>query len=215
MKNITASQLAAQYERARDIAGDVIDRAERDHGLPRLILYALGSRETNLDPHWLDHPGDGGHGHGWWQIDDRYHAIPPDWSTNIAWQANRGAEILAGNLARFDGDLLSALNAYNSGSPRTEYTTGRDYGPDVLERHAFLTARYPAPPPAPAPKEPDMFLFTDPRDSRVYLRLSGGTNDYVEGKQDLDAMQSMGIPGPYTMSKEYAEQVVTESDRQK
>ncbi len=45
--NITTDQLIEQHERARE-TWPFIDTVEKEHGLPALLLYAVGSRETNL-----------------------------------------------------------------------------------------------------------------------------------------------------------------------
>jgi len=72
---LTRSQAQLQYDRAKRLGWipfffeaakththDLFDAAD---------LMAIGSRETNLDPKWLTKAGDGGHGHGLMQIDDR------------------------------------------------------------------------------------------------------------------------------------------------
>lgn len=135
--NISGDELLRQYERASARCGDIIDRAEAELGCPPFMLYAIGSRETNWDPFWQTNPGDGGNGHGYLQIDKRFHSIPDDWTTNVEWQIRKGAEVLLGCHARF-GDWEAAANAYNSGRPNASATTGGDYGPDVMVRQAGL-----------------------------------------------------------------------------
>ena len=148
--NITGTQLAMQYEVAIG-RWPFIHDVEREYALPPFLLVAVGSRETNLDPYYVDHPGDGGHGRGLWQLDDRYHDIPDPFPVEL--QAVRAAELLrsllddeADHYLVSSDDLLAALNRYNSGSPLTSRTTGKDYGPDVLERREWLVAHYPYPP---------------------------------------------------------------------
>ena len=63
---ITESALTAQYQRAK-LAWPFIHQTELARGLPRMLLFAVGSRETNL----TNEVGDFGHGHGVWQLDDR------------------------------------------------------------------------------------------------------------------------------------------------
>lgn len=150
--NLTEQQLRAEYLRARAYAGTLIDQVEETQGIPARLMYAVGSRETHFLPQYLDQPGDGGHGHGWWQVDDRSHVIPADWAGNIAWQATRGAEILRACLLTENGDVVRAANRYNSGQPYTAGTTGKDYGPDVYDRWQALLRMYPPTP--PAPKDP-------------------------------------------------------------
>jgi hypothetical protein len=55
---ITESALTAQYQRASS-AWPFIHQAELARGLPRMPLFAVGSRETNL----TNEAGDSGHGH--------------------------------------------------------------------------------------------------------------------------------------------------------
>jgi len=68
---ITESALTAQYQRASS-AWPFIHQAELARGLPRMLLFAVGSREANL----ANEVGDFGHGHGIWQLDDRSHTPP-------------------------------------------------------------------------------------------------------------------------------------------
>ncbi len=174
--NIPPEYLRRDYLRARDWWGQLIDQAELANGIPRCLLYATCSRETNLGRHWrtpppatwppeptsddltyyVRHAGDEGHGRGIGQVDDRSHAIPPGWATNVAWQVGRSAEILAAalrregvarTLARVD-HVTRACNRYNSGQPLTEYTTD-NYGPDVVERWLYLLTLAPEPEPDP------------------------------------------------------------------
>ena len=69
----TAEQLVAQLEAARAWHLDrlCLD-AERKAGLPHGMLLAIASRETGC----RNVVGDGGHGRGVFQIDDRWHR---DW----------------------------------------------------------------------------------------------------------------------------------------
>lgn len=152
--NLTPDQLARQYQVARNRAGELIDSIESEFSIPPRLLYAIASRETNCDPYYLNHAGDGGHGRGWWQVDDRSHAIPDDWATNIEWQCRRGSEILAACLASEGGNVVRAANRYNSGQGETRYTTGRDYGPDVYDRWQFLVENFP-PVSSPSPQAND------------------------------------------------------------
>jgi len=64
--------------------------AANDYDFPIATLLALGSRETNLK----NIVGDGGHGYGIMQIDDRSF---PDWCHSGTWQDAR-ADILKGAL---------------------------------------------------------------------------------------------------------------------
>lgn len=167
--NITPHDLALQFYRARS-SWPFFDAVEAAHGLPRCLLYAVGSRETNL----TNERGDGGHGWGIFQLDDRSHTIPPGYLDDVRRQANDAADHLAGGYARY-GDWTKALNAYNSGQTLTERTAHGDYGPDVLARARFLAdLASPLPPdPNPDPQpvvEDDMPLqATDPTNGDFWL----------------------------------------------
>lgn len=124
-------------------------------GLPPALLAAVASRETRVQ----NIVGDGGHGHGLMQIDDRYHAIAQtpavmDPGQNVTY----GAKLLAGNLATAKANGLSesaalraAVAGYNAGASRCvsaakrgadpdAYTTGNDYSADVLGRYSEIAA---------------------------------------------------------------------------
>ena len=58
---ITPRDLQAQMRRAHRLWSHVIG-LESKFEFPRGLLYALGSRETNLAPYCLDHTGDRGFG---------------------------------------------------------------------------------------------------------------------------------------------------------
>src|SRR5262245_66376982 len=70
---ITGDQLAQQVALARTRGWlPLMAHAEKRHKLPKGMLLAIASRETNMQ----DICGDGGHGRGLFQIDDRFHG---DW----------------------------------------------------------------------------------------------------------------------------------------
>ena len=89
---ITESALTAQYQRA-SFAWPFIHQAELACGLPRMLLFAAGSRETNL----TSEVGDFGHGHGVWQLDDRSHTPPGGFARRCP---ARGERISAGQHER-------------------------------------------------------------------------------------------------------------------
>ena len=70
--NITESQLEQQLlalgHRRIDMVTDLAHEGEND-GIGPALIFALASRETNMK----NIVGDGGHGRGWLQIDDRFH----------------------------------------------------------------------------------------------------------------------------------------------
>ena len=134
--NITESELSAQYQRAKS-KWPFIHQTELASGLPRMLLFAVGSRETNL----TNEVGDSGHGHGVWQLDDRSHMPPGGFAQfdgNVPLQCSMAADMLHDLLAREAGNVERAANRYNCGQPETAGTTGHDYGPDVVERMQAL-----------------------------------------------------------------------------
>lgn len=86
--------------------------------------------------------GDGGHGHGLFQIDDRYHAFARS-SRAMDPQANAdyAAGMIADLLRRYGGDARKALSAYNAGDPNargtiTQWGNGERLGyADSVLRH--------------------------------------------------------------------------------
>src|SRR5207237_1234718 len=121
-----------------------IPAVEQAHSLPANLLLAVGSRETNL----RNVVGDGGHGHGVWQRDDRFWPIPA--SYDVEQQANDAAALLAANIHTFG--LAGGVAAYNCGGGNVQralreghgvdhYTAGGDYSADVLGRLTALTPK--------------------------------------------------------------------------
>jgi peptidoglycan hydrolase-like protein with peptidoglycan-binding domain len=158
---VTTRQLQSELARAR---GDGLVApclaAERRARLPRGLLVAIASRETNC----RNIVGDGGHGRGVFQIDDRFHA---DWLRehgaaargavpSVADGAAYAAQLLSANYAfgrakglRGKKLLKFAVSAYNAGAGGAwralqatgdpdAGTTGGDYAADVLARMRAL-----------------------------------------------------------------------------
>lgn len=133
---ISQSELSAQYQQAKS-KWPFIHQTELASGLPRMLLFAVGSRETNL----TNELGDGNHGHGVWQLDDRFHNPPggfPHFDANVALQCSIAASMLHDLLAMEAGNVERAANRYNSGRPDAAHTTHGNYGPDVVERMQTL-----------------------------------------------------------------------------
>lgn len=130
--NISPQDLGSQYDRAHQQWPFITD-AEVWFQLPNMLLYAIGSRETNL----TDEVGDGGHGWGVFQRDNRSHTIPANYLQDVRQQAVDAATLLVSNYHRF-GSWQGACAAYNSGQPNDAYTTGHDYGADVMGRMTWL-----------------------------------------------------------------------------
>ncbi|HTU81716.1 MAG TPA: transglycosylase SLT domain-containing protein [Candidatus Acidoferrales bacterium] len=126
-----------------------IAAAAQRHGLDPELLAAVAAQETggpgtNAGRNVV---GDGGHGHGLFQIDDRWHAFA---SSSAAMDpganADYAAGMLSGLLHRYGGSVRQALSAYNAGSPAaagtmTIWPDGRTlgYAGSVLRHYARLT----------------------------------------------------------------------------
>jgi hypothetical protein len=138
--NPIASRLAAD---GVAYAPEIATAAQR-HGLDPELLAAVAAQETggpgsNAGRNVV---GDGGHGRGLFQIDDRWH---PFASTPAAMDPEQNADyaagMISGLLKRYGGDVHEALSAYNAGSPtaagtRTRWSDGNDLGyADSVMRH--------------------------------------------------------------------------------
>jgi len=137
---ITESELAGQYQRANS-NWPFIHQTELAHGLPTMLLFAVGSRETNL----TNEVGDFGHGHGVWQLDDRSHTPPggfANFDADVPLQCTTAAVMLHGLLTATGGQVEEAAAIYNSGQPGELGTTHQDYGIDVRERMQFLQQQF-------------------------------------------------------------------------
>jgi len=130
------------------------NEASNQFSFPVALLLAIASRESNIQ----NILGDGGHGRGIMQIDDRSF---PDFANSGRWKDPRlnilmGARVLSGK-QRFlsqrgvDGDLLrrGSVAAYNSGEGNVlrairrglsvdTFTAHRNYSADVLARAAVF-----------------------------------------------------------------------------
>jgi hypothetical protein len=126
-----------------------IASAARRHGLDPDLLAAVAAQETggpgsNAGRNVV---GDGGHGRGIFQIDDRWHSFA---STPAAMDPARNADyaagMLLGLLKSYGGNVHEALSAYNAGSPtatgtKTRWADGSDlpYADSVLRHYERLT----------------------------------------------------------------------------
>src|SRR2546430_16314344 len=98
---IPAATLLAQAKTALQQWPWVTD-VEKAHGLPQFLLLAVGSRETNLNAAFTQgKTGDGGHGHGMWQYDDRFHKIPAGFDTDAPPPADGAAGLAAQLIKHF------------------------------------------------------------------------------------------------------------------
>jgi hypothetical protein len=128
--------------------GSEIAGAARAHGLDPALLAAVAAQETGGpgSNSGANVVGDGGHGHGVFQIDDRYHAFA---TTPAAMQPAQNAEYAAGLLsnliAQNGGNVRAALSAYNAGSPTatgtvTAWPGGQQlgYADSVMQHYASI-----------------------------------------------------------------------------
>ena len=116
--------------RSMDISGiryaPQIETAAAAHGLDPKLLAAVAAQETggpgaNSGRNIV---GDGGHGHGVFQIDDRsWDFAKTPAAMDPAQNADKAASILSDNLQRYGGNVHEALSAYNAGSPAATGTT--------------------------------------------------------------------------------------------
>jgi hypothetical protein len=134
--------------------GPQIEAAASAHHLDPRLLAAVAAQETGGPGQNSGNNivGDGGHGHGVFQIDDRSW---PFASTQAAMDPAKNADVAAGiledNLQRYGGDVHAALSAYNTGSPDATgtVTTWPDgetlgYADSVLRHYQDLGAASPA-----------------------------------------------------------------------
>ncbi len=129
-------------------APQIVSAAQR-HGLDPSLLAAVAAQETGGPGRngGANIVGDGGHGRGLFQIDDRWHdfARSPA-AMDPAKNADYAAGMLSGLLSRYGGDARRALSAYNAGSPgatgtRTTWGDGQTlgYADSVLRHYAQIT----------------------------------------------------------------------------
>jgi hypothetical protein len=128
--------------------GAQIGAAAARHHLDPRLLAAVAAQETGGPgaDSGRNVVGDGGHGRGLFQIDDRWHAFARDPAAmDPARNADYAAGLLQSNLQRYGGDVKAALSAYNTGSPtaagtRTDWGDGRPlaYADSVLRHYARL-----------------------------------------------------------------------------
>jgi hypothetical protein len=121
-----------------------IDSAARQYGIDPKLLAAVAAQETGGpgSNSGRNIVGDGGHGHGIFQIDDRYHAFANTAAAmDPARNAQYAARMIANNLRQYDGNVHAALSAYNAGDPhavgtKTTWSDGKTLGyADSVMRH--------------------------------------------------------------------------------
>ncbi len=196
-------------------ASQIVQAAQK-HGVSAQLLAAVAAQETggpgsNAGSNIV---GDGGHGRGLFQIDDRWHTFARDPSAmDPQANADYAAGMISGLLRRYGGNVRKALSAYNAGDPNatgtvTPWHDGRrlGYADSVLRHYAQiggaqedLAAESPAEQqnvnqlatfaslmPPPAPPEPN---------THSYRRLAGSDNAHPESIVDNDdgSTQNEGV----------------------
>lgn len=149
---MNASELRRQFLFAKKMGWLPYFR-EEPYGVPAHLLMAIASRETNMN----NIMGDGGHGHGLMQIDDRSF---PEWCRSGKWKSVKegiymGAFVLRSkyNSAAKVPETMRmhvAVAMYNAGKHALSdwiihadpdlRTTGRDYSRDVFARSKTFQA---------------------------------------------------------------------------
>jgi len=127
----------------------IVAAAQRHHVDPRL-LAAVAAQETGgpQSDSGRNIVGDGGHGHGIFQIDDRWH---PFAQTPAAMDpgsnAEYAAQMLSGFVKQNGGDVHAALSCYNAGSAKAAGTkttwgdgTTLGYADSVLRHYQRISA---------------------------------------------------------------------------
>lgn len=148
---MTAALLTPQLAYLSTLPGalDAFKAAAARNKIPVEILLALASRESGMGTSRLlkNWRGDNGNAEGLMQIDQRWHpkfaneTRDDDHEKNVEY----GARFLRSLATRYKDDWKKALAAYNSGPGNVDkaikakldpdfYTTGKNYGADVLAR---------------------------------------------------------------------------------
>lgn len=161
---VTPAELEAQYVRA-SAEWPFIAEVEAEYDLPAFLLYAVGSRETNLKNEvQAAAAANGTRGHGVWQQSYGAHLGPPPagFDHDVATQARKAANLLAALLHRFadvtpsDVRIRCAMVAYNAGASVAWRNFARGithlddgtappnggYSADTYQRLTYLQAHY-------------------------------------------------------------------------
>jgi len=130
-----------------NFAPEIASAAQR-HGLDPQLLAAVAAQETGGPGAngGRNEVGDGGHGRGLFQIDDRWHDFAKTGAAmDPAQNADYAAGMLSGLLKRYGGNVKEALSAYNAGSPTARGTSTTwgdgqrlDYADSVLRHYQQL-----------------------------------------------------------------------------
>lgn len=157
------SSLMRQLQELRKYE-QIVKKVAAKYEIPASVIAGIGSRESHwgmaLTPPGPGGTGDGGHGRGIMQVDDRWHVDFiqsgkwADATENIIygcavlknsmnlfvkrlnWKMSKS--LLRGGIAGYNCGPSRALKAYENGYDFDYYTTGRDYSRNVLERAGWF-----------------------------------------------------------------------------
>lgn len=142
----------------------IVQKVSAKYEIPVAIIAGIGSRESHwglaLTPPGPGGTGDGGHGRGLMQVDDRWHVNFinsgkwADATENIIYGCavlknsmylfekrlgwTMSEKLLRAGIAGYNCGPSRALQAYNDGQDIDYYTTGRDYSRNVFERAGWF-----------------------------------------------------------------------------
>ncbi len=203
-----ASRLASQgVAYAPQIAS-----AARRHGVDPELLAAVAAQETggpgsNAGRNVV---GDGGHGRGLFQIDDRWHAFAESpGAMNPGQNADYAAGMLSGLLSRYGGNVHRALSAYNAGSPdatgtTTQWPDGRrlGYADSVLQHYARLAGSTSAEPAIRSGSQSATDETGDPQETavaelRTLIAELGALQSQAQSMPAMTPPQQRAQPQPY------------------
>ena len=208
---------------ARDLASHgvayapQIVQAAQEHGVSARLLAAVAAQETGgpASNAGSNVVGDGGHGHGLFQIDDRSHEFARERAAmDPQANADYAAGMISGLLQRYGGNVHKALSAYNAGDPNaigtvTPWHDGSRLGyADSVLRHYAQLGGSPQEVAAESPSEQQnvnqLATFaslmpppaTPASNDHTYRQLAGSDNAHPESiadDGDDDSSQNEGV----------------------
>ena len=148
MNSIASGQVARELASRGVAFSSEIAAAATKYGISPRLLAAVAAQETGGpgSNSGRNIVGDAGHGHGVFQIDDRFHAFArSSHAMDPRANAEYAAHMISDLLRRFGGDVHKALSAYNSGDANavgtvTQWQDGAhlSYADSVLRHYTAL-----------------------------------------------------------------------------
>jgi hypothetical protein len=189
-----------------------IAQAAQRHNVDPTLLAAVAAQETggpgsNAGRNIV---GDGGHGHGLFQIDDRSHdfAETPA-AMDPGANADYAAGMLHGLISQFGGNVHQALSAYNSGSPnatgtKTTWSDGQTLGyADSVMKHYQQIGGSPGGLATAPPSEPGATGDPTSLEESVIAELStlmASVGSLASQAQSMPGMPSLSQPSQQPQS---------------